>query len=122
MTKNAQLLRLVTELTSKNNELATSRIDIAKVKKDRDSLEIKRETFVNSIDSIKFAINQVCDSTIEDMIDVLEVSHYLINNLPSERELKELIIFINNMVEQNYSYSKDFMSLNGNMIDLTLTI
>ena len=122
LTKNAQLLRLVTELTSKNNELATSRIDIAKVKKDRDSLEIKRETFVNSIDSIKFAINQVCDSTIEDMIDVLEVSHYLINNLPSERELKELIIFINNMVEQNYSYSKDFMSLNGNMIDLTLTI
>ncbi len=122
LTKKAQLARLGTELTSKSIELATNRIDIAKVRKNKDSLEIVKETFVNSIDTIEFDISGACNSDIQDMIDALEISDYLIKNLPSDSSIKKLIVFINNMVEANNSHTSDYISLNGNMLDLTISI
>ncbi|MBK7809761.1 MAG: hypothetical protein IPI50_00740 [Saprospiraceae bacterium] len=126
LTKRAQLLRLETELTSRNSELASSRLELTKFQKDRDSIDLKAFEILTSIDSIKYTISQLCkdgnNTDIQDMIDALEASDYLIKNLPSEDDLKKLIVFINNMVVQNNSFTSDYISLNGNMLDLTINI
>jgi hypothetical protein len=122
LTKRAQITRLETELISKTNELSTCRVDLAKVRKDRDSLAIKSFELENSIDSIKYNISLNCADSTQELIDALERSDYLIAHLPTDDELKKLIIFINNMVETNNSHTSDYISLNGNMLDLTITI
>jgi hypothetical protein len=126
LTKRAQLLRLETELTSGNRELATSRLELTKFQKDRDSIDLRAFEILTSIDSLKYNISQLCkdgnNTDIQDMIDALEASDYLIKNLPSEDDLKKLIVFVNNMVIQNNSYTSDYISLNGNMLDLTINI
>lgn len=126
LTKRAQILRLETELISRNSELSASRLELTRFQKDRDSIDLKAFEILTSIDSIKYNISQLCKdgnkTDIQDMIDALEASNYLINNLPSEGDLKKLIIFINNMVLQNNSYTSDYISLNGNMLDLTINI
>jgi hypothetical protein len=126
LTKRAQLLRLETELASRNSELATSSLELTKFQKDRDSIDLKAFEILTSIDSLNNNISQLCKdgnkTDIQDMIDALEASDYLIKSLPSEDDLKKLIVFINNMVIQNNSYTSDYISLNGNMLDLTINI
>jgi len=122
LTKRAQLLRLETELTSKSNELTTGRIDLIKVKNDRDSLDMKSFEIASSIDSLKYNISKACNTDIQDMIDALEASDYLLKNLPSDEDIKKLIVFINNLIVFNDSYTSDYISLNGNMLDVTIKI
>ena len=126
LTKRAQLLRLETELTSRNSELSSSRLELTRFQKDRDSIDLKAFEILTSIDSIKYNISQLCkdgnNTDIQDMIDALEVSDYLIKSLPSEDDIKKLIVFINNMIVQNNSHTSDYISLNGNMLDLTINI
>lgn len=126
LTKRAQLVRLEAEQTSKNNELATSLLDLSKAMKDRDSLDLKSFEFTSSIDSLEYNISEVCktdaNTDIQDMIDALEASNYLLSNLPSDTVIKKLIVFVNHMVIQNNSYTSDYISLNGNMLDLKIKI
>lgn len=129
LTKKAQLSRLEKELTEKKVEFTANSIKLIEQQAKRLDLEIERNKLMNSLDSVKMEMSRACDSSfqnemnkIEEMIYSLEIANYLLANLPSEEMLRELIIFVNNMVAQNYIHTKDFISLNGNMLDLTLSI
>jgi len=129
LTKKAQLSRLEKELTEKKAEFTSNSSKLIEQQTKRLDLEIERNKLMNSLDSVKMEMSQACApsaqakmDTIDEMIYSLEISKYLIANLPSEEMLRELIIFVNNMVAQNYIHTKDYISLNGNMLDLTLSI
>lgn len=129
MTKKAQLSRLEKELTEKKVDFTTNSSKLFEQQSKRLELEIERNKLMNSLDSVKMEISQTCGDEIQketknikELTYSLEVSKYLLDSLPSERELRELVIFVNNMVAQNYIHTKDFISLNGNMLDLTLSI
>lgn len=58
----------------------------------------------------------------EKELSEFSVINTLLTNLPSDKEIKQVIVFLRNMVEQNNSHTTDYISLNGNMLDLTVTI
>ena len=57
-------------------------------------------------------------------IDLKELTaiNNLLESLPSNKEIKKVIVFLRNMVDQNNSHTSDYISLNGNMLDLTISI
>jgi len=46
----------------------------------------------------------------------------LIENLPTDDDLKRIIVFLNNAIWQNSMHTSDFIPLNGNLLELTLNI
>jgi len=60
--------------------------------------------------------------TAESELSKISVINTVLTNLPSDRELKKIVVFLRNMVEINNSHTIDYIPLHGNMLDLTLNI
>jgi hypothetical protein len=84
-------------------------------------------------DQLKVLIFNKCRASYADSLDKqiaklkTELEPYrnlaeLNAGLPLEDELRKLTVFINNMTDQNQTYSSDYINLRGNRIDLNLTI
>lgn len=46
----------------------------------------------------------------------------LLAHFPTDKDLKLLVVYLRNMVVANNSHTSDYISLNGNMLDLTINI
>lgn len=58
----------------------------------------------------------------ENELSDMSATSTLLSNLPSDQELRKVIVFLRNMIESNNSHTSDYISLNGNMLDLTIKI
>lgn len=122
LTKKAQLVRLVNELTAITAELTSSQTNLGKARTSRDSVDLLLDKSINALDSLEMAINESCNKEVQEMLDALEISSYLIKNLPHDTDLKKLVVFINNITVFNNAHTSDYISLDGNMLDLTINI
>ena len=62
------------------------------------------------------------EKTAEQDLKDLTAMNDLLASLPTDKELKKIVVFLRNMVEQNNSYTSDYISLNGDLLDLTINI
>lgn len=103
----------------KEEELAKKEEELKKLQEDKTKLEkissekctgTKKEEYKNK------------KETAESELSEISVINTLLTNLPSDKDLKKIIVFLRNMVETNNSHTSDYISLNGNMLDITIHI
>lgn len=103
----------------KEEELAKKEEELKKLQEDKAKLEkISSEKCTGT----KKEEYKKKKETAENELSEISVINTLLTNLPSDKELKKIIVFLRNMVETNNSHTSDYISLNGNMLDLTINI
>ena len=100
-----------TEQENKKEELnALNKTKADLDEKAKDCTKEKKEGYQSSI-----------DGTNKELLDFTAINN-LLTNLPSDKEIKRVIVFLRNMVIQNQTYLKDYIPLNGNKLDLKISI
>ncbi len=83
--------------------------------------KIEYTELANKLARIKGKAIELKAQLIKENIDQSEIN-VLIENLPSDQELKKIIVFLRNMVAQNQVHTADYIPLNGNILDLKISI
>ncbi|MBP6236530.1 MAG: hypothetical protein KA536_10325 [Saprospiraceae bacterium] len=106
------------QLAAKNKEFSTKTTELEKLKpilKDEINASVNLQKEKNNL------CNNESDSAEKELKELIAINSSL-ESLPSEQDLKKIIVFLRNMVETNNSHTIDFISLNGNRLDLTVSI
>ena len=109
--QEANLAQIKEELLTKQNELKTIENESQEAKKELELLEEKAK--------------DACDEDTEiakKHLKELTAINSILEHLPTEEDLGKMFVFLWNMVEENNSYTTDYISLNGNELDLTINI
>lgn len=102
-------------------EIKELKKDEAKNKKD---IEAKEKELKKINDDLKSDCgdNDKIKKDAEAVLAEFTAINQLLERLPKDEELKRIIVFLNNVVQQNNIHTSDYISLNGNLLELTLSI
>lgn len=103
----------------KEEELENKRKENEKLKGDREKSEKSIADNCGEEKETQYANDK---ENAEKVLSDFNAINTLLNNLPTEKELKKIIVFLRNMVETNNSHTSDYISLNGNMLELIINI
>ena len=94
--------------------------------KANDKLTVEREklekSYKESCGTNKEAQYSRDKKDAEKILADFKAINTLLDNLPTDNDLKKAIVFLRNIVESNSTHTSDYISLNGNALDLTITI
>lgn len=94
-----------------------------KEKKDLAELEKKQEELNAKIcNDPDYKDYEEQKAKAENELSDMSATSTLLSNLPSDQELRKVIVYLRNMVETNNTHTSDHISLNGNMLDITINI
>ncbi len=98
------------ELKKLNTNLKKLQDQALKLQEAKKVCDTENKTYQENIDTEK------------KLVDELTGINDFIKGLPSDADLKAIIVFLRNMVESNNEISLDYIPLNGNILDLKINI
>ncbi|NMH26566.1 coiled-coil domain-containing protein [Flavobacterium silvaticum] len=118
------------ESTLKENTAQLEKLNnLAKAEKDAKADEIKKlEAAIIKLKDKAADCSKNKDEYLKKIAEATTVAtefagvNSILSSLPSDSELKSMIVFLRNMVLENQMYSLDYVPLNGNLLELKIQI
>jgi hypothetical protein len=115
--KSAELETVQKQLTDVRKKKAEELTPAEKTLLDKEAALAKE---VITAADLKTLEGQIAEN--EELLEPYENLQNLHESLPKISEIRQMILFLNTMIEQNQTYMTEITSLNGNMLDVTLNI
>lgn len=98
-------------------QLALEDIQIELAKLDMEITELSGKNCVENVKTLDAEIK-----VLEKQLKLNDAVETLRASLPSDEQLRKMVVFINNLVQQNDSYSIDIPQLDGDQLEITFRI